>query len=100
MFIFGASVNCVPWVYVPEILPLHGRAQGTAIGTSSNWLWNFTVVMITPVIINRLQWKAYLISRQQTYVYHAHKYNTIITNVCIVCLCLYPTLLLLLPQNE
>ncbi|KAF4334108.1 sugar transporter STL1 [Fusarium beomiforme] len=33
----------------------------TAIGVSSNWLWNFTVVMITPILINRLQWKAYLI---------------------------------------
>lgn len=61
MLIFGASVNCVPWVYVPEILPLEARAKGTAIGISSNWLWNFTIVMITPVIINRLQWKAYLI---------------------------------------
>lgn len=61
MLIFGMTVNCVPWVYVPEILPLEARARGTAIGVSSNWLWNFTVVMITPVIINRLQWKAYLI---------------------------------------
>ncbi|KAH6874679.1 general substrate transporter [Thelonectria olida] len=61
MFIFGASMNCVPWVYVPEILPLHARTRGTAIGVSSNWLWNFTVVMITPIIINRLEWKAYLI---------------------------------------
>ncbi|RKK65671.1 hypothetical protein BFJ69_g16081 [Fusarium oxysporum] len=61
MLIFGMSVNCVPWVYVPEILPLEARTRGTAIGISSNWLWNFTVVMITPVIINRLQWKAYLI---------------------------------------
>ncbi|EQB56561.1 hypothetical protein CGLO_03418 [Colletotrichum gloeosporioides Cg-14] len=61
MLIFGMSVNCVPWVYVPEILPLEARARGTALGVSSNWLWNFTVVMITPVIINRLQWKAYLI---------------------------------------
>jgi MFS family permease len=61
MLIFGMSVNCVPWVYVPEILPLEARTRGTAIGVSSNWLWNFTVVMITPVIINRLQWKAYLI---------------------------------------
>lgn len=61
MLIFGASVNCVPWVYVPEILPLEARAKGTAIGISSNWLWNFTIVMITPIIINRLQWKAYLI---------------------------------------
>ncbi|KAH7187923.1 general substrate transporter [Fusarium oxysporum] len=61
MLIFGMSVNCVPWVYVPEILPLEARTRGTAIGVSSDWLWNFTVVMITPVIINRLQWKAYLI---------------------------------------
>ncbi|CAI0641591.1 unnamed protein product [Colletotrichum noveboracense] len=58
---FGSSVNCVPWVYVPEILPLEARTRGTAIGVSSNWLWNFTVAMITPVILNRLGWKAYLI---------------------------------------
>ncbi|KAK1226314.1 hypothetical protein PQX77_010699 [Marasmius sp. AFHP31] len=60
-FVFGAGPNCIPWVYVPEILPLHARAKGTAIGISSNWIWNFTIVMITPVILNRLQWKAYLI---------------------------------------
>ncbi|KXH54058.1 hypothetical protein CSAL01_01964 [Colletotrichum salicis] len=59
--IFGTGMNCVPWVVVPEILPLHARTRGTAVGISSNWLWNFFVVMITPVIINRLQWKAYLI---------------------------------------
>ncbi|KAF2094760.1 general substrate transporter [Rhizodiscina lignyota] len=61
MLIFGASVNCIPWVYVPEILPLKARAKGTAVGISSNWLWNFFVVMITPVIITNLQYKAYII---------------------------------------
>lgn len=61
MLIHGMSLNSVPWVYVPEILPLEARTKGTAIGISSNWLWNFTVVMITPVIIDRIQWKAYLI---------------------------------------
>lgn len=61
MFIFGASANCIPWVYVPEILPLHVRAKGTAIGISSNWLWNFVIVMITPTLIDHLEWKAYLI---------------------------------------
>jgi MFS family permease len=61
MLICGGTVNCVPWVYVPEILPLEARAKGTAVGVSSNWLWNFTIVMITPILINRLQWKAYLI---------------------------------------
>ncbi|CUM63859.1 uncharacterized protein PRCAT00001447001 [Priceomyces carsonii] len=59
--VFGASGNCIPWVIVPEILPLHVRAKGTAIGISANWLWNFFVVEITPTIITRLKWKAYLI---------------------------------------
>lgn len=61
MLVYGMFVNSVPWVYMPDILPLEARTKGTAIGVSSNWLWNFTVVMITPVVINRIQWKAYLI---------------------------------------
>ncbi|CAG8179075.1 unnamed protein product [Penicillium salamii] len=61
MLIFGASVNCIPWVYGPEILPLHVRAKGQAIGVSANWLWNFFVVMITPTLIEDLAWKGYLI---------------------------------------
>lgn len=60
MLIFGGSVNCLPWVYGPEVLPLHARAKGNALAVSAIWLWNFFVV-ITTVIINRLQWKAYLI---------------------------------------
>lgn len=61
MLIFGATANCIPWVYVPEILPLHVRAKGTAVGISSNWLWNFFVVMVTPTLLNNLAWKGYLI---------------------------------------
>jgi hypothetical protein len=41
-------------IQVPEILPLHARAKGTSIGISSNWLWNFVVVMITPSMINNV----------------------------------------------
>jgi sugar porter (SP) family MFS transporter len=61
MLIFGATINVVPWVYGPEILPLEARARGTAISISSHWTWNFFIVMITPVLINRLGWKTYLI---------------------------------------
>lgn len=43
MLSFGATMNCIPWVYVPEILPLHVRAKGSAVGISANWLWNFFV---------------------------------------------------------
>ncbi|RAH85301.1 putative transcription factor TFIIIB complex subunit Brf1 [Aspergillus japonicus CBS 114.51] len=61
MLIFGASINCIPWVYGPEILPLHVRNKGSAIGISANWLWNFFVAMIAPVLIKDLEWKGYLI---------------------------------------
>jgi len=58
---FGASVNCLPWVLIPELVNLEARSKGTAIGVSANWLWNFFVVEITPVIITDIKWKSYLI---------------------------------------
>lgn len=57
MLIFGGSVNCIPWVYVPEVLPLHIRSKGAALGTSANALWNFFVVMISPVLTEALPWQ-------------------------------------------
>ena len=41
MLVFGATINVVPWVWGPEILPLEARARGTAISVSSHWMWNF-----------------------------------------------------------
>lgn len=63
MSFFGATMNCVPWVYVPEILPLLFRVQGASIGTSSssNWLWNFVIVMITPVSTANIDWRTYIL---------------------------------------
>ncbi|PLB53109.1 putative transcription factor TFIIIB complex subunit Brf1 [Aspergillus steynii IBT 23096] len=61
MLTFGASINCIPWVYGPELLPLHVRAKGTAISIAANWLWNFFISMISPTLIQDLAWKGYLI---------------------------------------
>jgi hypothetical protein len=61
MLIFGGTINVVPWVWGPEILPLEARAKGTAISVSSHWIWNFTIVMLTPVLINRIGWRTYII---------------------------------------
>lgn len=48
-------------VYGPEILPLEARTRGTSISVSAHWLWNFFIVMISPVLINRIGWRTYLI---------------------------------------
>ena len=61
MLIFGGTINVVLWVYGLEILLLYARTRGTAISVSSHWLWNFLVVMITPVLISGIKWRTYLI---------------------------------------
>lgn len=78
--VFGGSVNCIPWCYVAEILLPYARAKGTAIvisryaASASNshpcnvirmflaatGLWNFFVVVITPILLNCFAWKGYL----------------------------------------
>nr|POE56262.1 sugar transporter stl1 [Quercus suber] len=37
------------WLYPAEIVPLRIRAPSNALSTSANWIFNFMVVMITPI---------------------------------------------------
>lgn len=53
MLAFGASVNCIPWCYVPEILPLHARAKGASVGK------------LTPLVGQRCQSANLLFYRNQ-----------------------------------
>ncbi|XXH01181.1 Cell surface mannoprotein mp65 [Hypoxylon texense] len=49
---FGATWLPLPWLYPAEINPLKTRAKANATSTVSNWLWNFFIVMITPVLLS------------------------------------------------
>ncbi|KAI4842344.1 general substrate transporter [Aureobasidium sp. EXF-8845] len=57
---FGATWLPLPWLYPAEINPLKTRAKANALSTVSNWLWNFFIVMITPVLIDSIHWGTYL----------------------------------------
>lgn len=58
---FGATWLPLPWLYPAEVNPLKTRAKANAVSTCSNWLFNFTVVMITPVMIDNIGWGTYLV---------------------------------------
>lgn len=60
MAVFGAAMLPLPWLYPAEISPIRTRAKANAVSTCSNWLFNFTVVMITPVMISSIGWGTYL----------------------------------------
>lgn len=51
---FGATWLPLPWLYPAEVNPLRTRGRANAVSTCANWLLNFTVVMITPVMISNL----------------------------------------------
>ncbi|KAI9716502.1 MAG: hypothetical protein M1828_007662 [Chrysothrix sp. TS-e1954] len=49
------------WLYPAEIVPLRIRAPANAVATSANWIFNFMVVMITPVAFNNIKYQTYII---------------------------------------
>ncbi|CAK3951023.1 Sugar transporter STL1 [Lecanosticta acicola] len=49
------------WLYPSEIVPLRIRAPSSALSTSANWIFNFMVVMITPIAFANIQYQTYII---------------------------------------
>ncbi|KAL8962994.1 MAG: hypothetical protein Q9193_000696 [Seirophora villosa] len=58
---FGIGWQGVPWLYPTEINSLSMRTKGAALGTAMNWACNFMVVEITPIGIQTLHWRFYII---------------------------------------
>lgn len=48
-------------VYPTEINSLTMRTKGAALGAATNWIFNFMVVEITPIGIQNLGWRFYII---------------------------------------
>ncbi|KAI1085518.1 general substrate transporter [Whalleya microplaca] len=57
---FGATWLPLPWLYPAEINPIKTRAKANATSTCTNWLFNFLIVMVTPIMITNIGWGTYL----------------------------------------
>ncbi|KAL9012486.1 MAG: hypothetical protein Q9173_002755 [Seirophora scorigena] len=57
---FGATWLPLPWLYPAEINPIKTRQKANAMSTCSNWLFNFLIVMITPIMVSNIGWGTYL----------------------------------------
>ncbi|KAK9473729.1 MFS sugar transporter [Dipodascopsis tothii] len=58
---FGSGCLGVPWLYPTEINATQVRTKATAISTATNWAVNYMCVEITPVGIDRLSWRFWVI---------------------------------------
>ncbi|OAA56308.1 General substrate transporter [Niveomyces insectorum RCEF 264] len=59
--LFGIGWLAIPWLYPAEIMPLRHRTHSTAIATASDWIFNYMIVQLTPIMIHNISWKSYMI---------------------------------------
>ncbi|KAG7097509.1 hypothetical protein E1B28_004851 [Marasmius oreades] len=57
---FGASWGPVSWTVISEIFPLSTRAHGVAFGASANWMTNFVVSIVVPVMLQNITYGTYI----------------------------------------
>ncbi|KAH8898093.1 sugar transporter [Thozetella sp. PMI_491] len=57
----GIGWHPVAWFYPVELNTTRLRSKATAIMAASNWLTTFVVVKITPIAINSIGWKTFII---------------------------------------
>ncbi|KAI5457397.1 general substrate transporter [Mariannaea sp. PMI_226] len=58
---FGIGMLGVPWLYPTEINSIAMRTKGAAVATATNWITNFIIVQITPIGIQKLGWKFWIV---------------------------------------
>jgi len=61
VFSFAWTWGPVPWVYQAEVFPLRVRVKGSAVGTVSNFLNNWIIGFIGPLLMESLETATFLI---------------------------------------
>jgi hypothetical protein len=57
---FNISWGPTTWIYIGEIFPNRLREAGVAIGTATQWLFNFVFSQVTPHAVENLGWKTFV----------------------------------------
>lgn len=58
---YGLSFLSIPWLYPAEINSQRMRNFGVSASTTTNWVCVYIIVLITPIGIDNLGWRFYLI---------------------------------------
>lgn len=53
IFFFATTWGPAAWVVIGEVFPLPIRSRAVGLSTSSNWLWNCIIAVITPYMVGK-----------------------------------------------
>ncbi|CDO94426.1 unnamed protein product [Kluyveromyces dobzhanskii CBS 2104] len=65
---FGYSWGPIPWLYPVEIAPSSARSAMASASTATNWLFNWLVGIMTPILQEKIHWRMYLIHTVSCYL--------------------------------
>ncbi|EIW87231.1 general substrate transporter [Coniophora puteana RWD-64-598 SS2] len=54
VFFYGTTWGPTPWVYLGESFPLRVRPKSIALGSATNWFWNFMLSFFSPRITAKI----------------------------------------------
>ncbi|KKK19854.1 hypothetical protein AOCH_000572, partial [Aspergillus ochraceoroseus] len=57
---YNMSWGPIPWLYISEIFPTRIREMGIAVGTATQWLFNFVFSQATPHAVDNMGWGTFL----------------------------------------
>ena len=57
---FAYAWGPIAWVIPAEIFPLRSRAKGMSISTSANWMCNFIIGLIVPIMLESITYGTYI----------------------------------------
>lgn len=58
---FAVTWGPLAWVVSAEVFPLDMRAKGMSISSAVNWIMNFTVAEVTPIMFDNIGYKTYIV---------------------------------------
>jgi sugar porter (SP) family MFS transporter len=69
---FATTWGAVGWIYPAEIYPLRVRAVAISLSTASNWLFNWLLNFIVPVLMERIHYGLYFLFAAFNFIMFVH----------------------------
>lgn len=59
--IYSCTWGTLGWIYPAELYSQGVRAKALGISTASNWLFTYAVLQLTPIMLQRIYWRTYVL---------------------------------------
>lgn len=59
--VYSCTWGTLGWIYPAELYSQGVRAKALGISTASNWLFSYAVLQLTPIMLQRIYWRTYVL---------------------------------------